>query len=197
MDSNGADMTQVFSLFAVPSLTEVLRVPESGCSYLLLEGMEGPRITPTARADCPHAAVLSPVRRKQRLYLGALFAPERRVRLNGWPAPPCAFLGVRDQISFGSEHSYQVSLYLRPHCGSPLPEHLGQICPVCLNPIRLLPDGRECTVYVCPHCSAVIHDRAFLEGESEPVECMKLSPSCPSCHQPISRKEGYLYVPEP
>ncbi len=177
------------------ALVGSMEVPEEGVAVLELSG-DTPRLVPCdAAMPEDFELAFSVARYDGRAHLVALPGHRCRALLNGDKPPPFDVLELGDEILLESLRLH-VSLHLRPYVGPPRHEDVGRECPVCRVPIEREGDDAV-VIHVCPHCDGIVHLRATLEGESEPLECIALSSSCPTCGNPIlaEDEEHFAYVP--
>lgn len=168
-----------------------LEVPqETGC--LTFDGNGEAALGPQPEGSTD-GFVVEPILSNHQSYLMMLSQGSERLRVNGHPAPPVAILSERDHIQVDDQLALHVTMFHRPDIGPPAPELIGKICPVCLTPFTAEPPT---IVYRCWSCGCVAHCEGEEKPEDDRLECIKLSPSCPSCGVPVIMTHGYTYMPE-
>lgn len=110
-----------------------------------------------------------------------------RLRINDSPAPRIALLRERDQFQFDDSCVFHVTLFHRPQTGPAPSDKVGKPCPICLTPFA---DDPNSICYRC-QCGTVLHLQ-----DPRGLECARAVHDCPHCHQPISLKEGYSWLPK-
>ncbi len=157
--------------------------------------------------DRPNALVFEPLQFGNMPRL-ALAVNDRQavVRVNGAVIGPTRVLSVRDVVECdGDPLALHVSIHQTPYFGAPQADHVGRECGVCLTPIVAQPeraivtddaDSIPCLITECIVCGLVFHERMQLGAGGDILECARSITACPSCSQPIIRKEGYVHVPE-
>jgi hypothetical protein len=110
-----------------------------------------------------------------------------RLRLNGNSAPRISLLRERDQFEWDDACVFHVAIFHRPNTGPAPADTIGKPCPICLTPFT---ENTDSICYRCP-CGTVLH----LQDPSG-LECARAVHDCPHCHQPVSLKEGYYWLPK-
>lgn len=143
-----------------------------------------------APGEVERSIILETVRYERQPYLALLSMPGAGVRVNGAEAPAAAVVRTRDQIELEGAFLLYVSQFSRPYRG-PAPDDLPKHdCPVCLTPI-----AARSLVFICPNCQTALHAQGEETPVEERLECHLSSSTCPCCNQPLTREEGYDYVP--
>lgn len=148
-----------------------------------------------APGEIERSLILETIRHERQPYLAMLSPPGAGVRVNGAEASSlsvamAAVLRVRDQVTLDDAFLLHVSQYSRPYRGPAPAEIAGRDCPVCLTPI-----AAGSLVFICPNCQAAMHAQGEETPADERLECHLTSSTCPRCNQPMSREEGYAFVP--
>ena len=143
-----------------------------------------------APGEIERSFIVEPVRHERQPYLAMLSREGSGFRLNGADPPAAAVLRVRDRIELDGAFLLHVSQFSRPYLGPAPDVYAKHDCPVCLTPIA---GGSQ--VFICPNCQAALHAQGEETPAEERLECHLSSSTCPSCQQPLSREEGYAYVP--
>lgn len=162
-------------------------VPPTISAYSIDAGRLAPVSGPKADAAL---MFLEPLIREKPPRLLFIDRGSHDVRVNGQRVPEIFLLNVGDQLRIGAGDSMEVALYQKIKIGPPLPESIGQTCPVCLTKIE-----EDSRVYHCPSCGMALHLEENSQDE-EALDCAKSVPACHRCRTVIQLGDCYPVQPD-
>jgi hypothetical protein len=159
---------------------ERIDIPCGRVSYLGLAPDGGLRLTQEPETE---SFILEPVQRGFRAELILITPRGHEARINGQIAPRIARLMERDLLLLDdSRHVLHVSDRTRGTLGTPPPEFVGKMCPVCRVPF-----ASDARVHIC-RCGQPLHAEGPEKKEEDRLECYRLASECPNCQQPLPRE---------
>jgi len=175
-----------------PSGLENIEIPTRG-TMLIADSRRLSFLTDNRDADMDRQFGVQPLWEKPDPCLLMVCPGRSRALINGLPAPPVALLHIKDEILFSRHCGYvaHVSLYIRPHVGSPPANRVGKKCPICRSEFK-----KNSNTYTCHVCSQVLHCEGPEMSKGDGLDCAGISRQCPTCEQPIYRAPGYFYLPD-